>query len=66
MYTLLNKRLGKKLEHPRFGVWLTSDFNEAQNMLRVCKQCASTYGPIEDDFVILDLETDNESTDSCE
>jgi hypothetical protein len=58
-YALLNKRTGQRLEHPRFGLWYTSDFSEAEEMLAACKEwlAASNMTEFELDFVIIDTET---------
>lgn len=36
-YTLYNQRENRFLKHPRFGVWETSNKEEAERMLELCK-----------------------------
>ena len=61
-YTLYNKKLDRKLVHPRVGVWFTSDLNEAKSMLTSCHQYldASSLSALKSDFVVIDLETGEE------
>jgi hypothetical protein len=61
-YTLYNKKLDRKLEHPIIGLWHTSDIQEARNMLLACKEwlCASGMSDLESDFTIVIAETGEE------
>ncbi len=56
LYSLYNKRLDKKLNHPRVGVWYTANLTEAEDMLKACLGYVGTIG-VEGyaaDFVIVD------------
>lgn len=61
-FTLYNKRLNRQLRHPQIGLWYTTDFNEACDMLKACKEYVCTLGQpgYDSDFVIVDAETDEE------
>ena len=63
MYTLFNKRINRQLIHPRYGLWCAPTLQEAREMLASCKKCAENYGPIAGDFVIVNIETDEEVED---
>jgi hypothetical protein len=62
MYTLLNKRLNRKLEHPEYGIWTTPDIKQADEMLRACREylVASELSHLFNDFVIIDNDTEEE------
>lgn len=60
MYTLFNKRINKRLTHPRYGLWCAPTLEEAHKMLAACHKCAEHYGPLAGDFVIIDVETGEE------
>jgi len=58
-YSLLNTSTGKKLTHPKIGLWFTTDLTEAQNALKDCHQYldAVGLGTMKDQFVVVDAET---------
>jgi len=62
MYTLLNKKTGKTLTHPRVGLWFTPDIEEAKDMLVACKEylVAERLDGLLPDFVIVDAESGKE------
>lgn len=62
LYSLYNKRLEKKLNHPRVGVWYTPNLAEAEDMLKACRGYVGTIGVAGyvDDFVIVDTITGEE------
>lgn len=67
-YTLYNKRLGRRLSHPKIGLWYTSDIDEAIEMLDACHEylrCSGLAGN-EEDFVIVEVETGKIVSDSDE
>jgi hypothetical protein len=61
-YTLYNKRLNKKLTHPKVGVWFTNNLDEAKDMLKSCKGYLTSCNltALELDFVIINAETEEE------
>lgn len=61
-YTLYNKRLKRRLTHPRIGLWFTNDLQEAQDMLKACHQHLAGHNlpGMDDDFCIIEVETGNE------
>jgi hypothetical protein len=61
-YTLLNKRLNRRLTHPAVGLWFTPRLDEAQDMLKACHEYlhACNLGHLAEDFVIVDVETGEE------
>lgn len=59
LYTLYNKRLEKKLTHPKYGLWCTPDLKEAEEMLKACKEYLISLNLPESEFsnfVIFDIE----------
>jgi hypothetical protein len=59
LYTLYNKKLNKKLIHPRVGLWYTADFEDAKATLKACYEYLDAIGVKDhDDFVIMDAETE--------
>jgi len=64
-YTLLNKRLNRRLTHPSVGLWFTPHLHEAADMLKACKEYleASNLNNLSDDFVVIDAETGEEIHD---
>tara|TARA_Y100000034_G_scaffold40932_1_gene50382 strand:- start:2461 stop:2664 length:204 start_codon:yes stop_codon:yes gene_type:complete len=61
-YSLFNKRLKRKLEHPVIGLWNTPDLDEANEMLAACHEYLNAVGAnhLRDDFVVIDVETQEE------
>lgn len=61
-YTLYNKRLERRLSHPRIGLWFTNDLTEAEEMLEACHEYlrASGLEGNEEDFVVIDVKTGEE------
>lgn len=61
-YSLLNKRLDRKLKHPKIGIWYTNDLVEAKEMLKSCLGYLSASGlsDFKDDFIIIDEATGKE------
>jgi hypothetical protein len=61
-YTLYNKRLKRRLTHPRIGLWFTNDLQEAQEMLTACQQYLSGHSldGLHDDFCIIEIESGEE------
>ena len=61
-YTLYNKRLEKRLTHPRVGLWFTNSLSEADEMLESCHEYlrSSGLGGNEEDFVVIDVESGKE------
>ena len=60
-YTLYNKKLNRRLVHPRIGLWYTNDMEEARNMLESCHEYLRAI-KMENmcDFVIIDIESGDE------
>ena len=58
-YTLYNKRLNRRLTHPRIGLWFTNDLNEAKDMLKSCNDyvLGNNIQGIRQDFCIIDVES---------
>lgn len=56
-YTLLNKRLNRRLTHPAVGLWFTPSLQEAQDMLAACQDYlrACNLHALLDDFVLIDV-----------
>jgi hypothetical protein len=54
VYTLLNKKLNRRLIHPKFGLWSTPDLIKAEEMLKCCHDYV---GDMKDDFIIIHVET---------
>lgn len=56
-YTLFNKRLNRKLTHPKVGLWFTTDIKEAEDMLKSCKEYIRAIGvdQIINDFEIIEI-----------
>ena len=56
-YGLLNKRLNRKLTHPKVGLWFTNNIEEAEDMLKACKEYLAAIGAeaLSDDFEIVEL-----------
>jgi len=67
-YSLYNKRLDRKLKHPKIGIWYSNDFDEAKKMLEACMEYleASGLSDFKEDFVILDESTGNEINTSAD
>ena len=67
-YTLYNKSLKKKLVHPVVGLWYTNDMEEAEEMLKLCKEHIAELAKQQPDnadlaqldIVIIDAETEKE------
>ena len=61
-YILFNKFLDRKLVHPVYGVWTTPELDEAQKMLKVCKQYLMAQGleDIQNKFVIVEEDSGQE------
>lgn len=61
-YTLYNKRIDKKLTHPKVGVWFTLNLQEAKDMLKSCLEYldATNLSQLKPDFVIINAETGDE------
>jgi len=61
-YTLFNKNLGKRLVHPRIGLWFTNDIEKARNMLESCREYlrAINMEKMCEFFVIIDVESGDE------
>jgi len=61
-YALLNKRLNRKLIHPRVGLWFTPSLEEARETLKACHEYLEAIGAKDQipDFVIIDAETSEE------
>lgn len=61
-YGLYNKKLDKKLTHPVVGVWYTTNYQEAEEMLTACHQYLEVSGlsHMKNDFAIIDVENGNE------
>ncbi len=58
MYTLYNKKLKKNLTHPAVGLWFTPKLEEAQDMLKACREyIEATQLPLSKDIVIRVVET---------
>ena len=63
-FTLYNKKLDRKLSHPKYGMWKTSDIKVAEDMLKSCKDylVAINVPKAEfDNFVIWDVEGNKEA-----
>jgi hypothetical protein len=59
-YTIYNKRLERRLIHPRVGVWYTNDLEEAISMLAACQDYVRTMDMDPTAFVLWDVEEDKE------
>jgi len=61
-YALLNKLNDQLLMHPRIGLWVTFDRQEAEEMLESCKEYLEAEGleSLQENFVIVDPETRKE------
>jgi hypothetical protein len=61
-YSLYNKRLDRKLKHPKIGIWYSNDLKEAEEMLKACKGYLDSSGlsDFKDNFVIIDETTGKE------
>ena len=61
-FTLLNKKLNRKLTHPRIGLWFSNDLEEAKSMLSACREYldASGFEDMKSDFVIINADTEEE------
>jgi hypothetical protein len=58
-YTLYNKKLDRKLKHPAYGFWYTTDLEDAKRALQEfydLLKLRNLYA-LKDDFVIIDEET---------
>ncbi len=65
MLTLYNKRIGKRLTHPKLGLWYTNDLSEARSMLDSLKSYLQEGGleTLLSDFVVIDVDTGEEVND---
>ena len=63
-YALYNKKLNKKLIHPRVGVWYTTDLEDAKKTLAACHEYLEAIGAENEreHFIIINLETSEEIT----
>jgi hypothetical protein len=61
-YSLYNKRLDRKLKHPKIGIWYSNDLKEAEEMLEACNGYLDSSGlaDFKKDFVIIDEITGKE------
>ncbi len=61
-YTLYNKKFMCYLTHPQIGLWSTSDFEEAEEMLAACVEFARSFNipGYEQQFIIVDAENHEE------
>lgn len=59
-YTLYNKRLERRLIHPRIGVWYTTNLDEAVSMLEACRDYIRTLDMDPEDFCLWDMEEESE------
>ncbi len=59
-YTLYNKRLQRRLIHPRVGVWYTTDIEEAISMLNACHDYLRALDLDPASCVLWDMENDKE------
>lgn len=59
-YTIYNKRLERRLIHPRVGVWYTTDLEEAVSMLEACWAYIRTLDMDPDDFCLWDMDEEKE------
>jgi|TARA_Y100000034_G_scaffold100478_1_gene123897 hypothetical protein len=61
-YGLFNKKLQRRLVHPKIGLWFTSNLDEAKNMLESCHEYlrATKMENMCEFFVIIDVESGDE------
>lgn len=61
-YKLFNKAHNRELVHPKLGLWMTSDLQEAKNMRKViCDYLRSNgWEAMENEIVIKNCETNEE------
>ena len=57
-YTLYNKRLERRLDHPTVGLWYTLDLKEAKDMLLACQDYlrATGLGEYVGEFVVIEVD----------
>ncbi len=54
-YTIHNKLLNKNLTHPAVGLWFTPKLEEAEDMLKACKEYVRSLGMSDEDYVIIEV-----------
>lgn len=61
-YTLYNKKLDRRLVHPKVGLWFTTELEEAKAMRQSCLEYLNTsnLSTLAADFVVIDAETGEE------
>jgi len=62
VYTLYNKKLDKRLTHPKVGLWYTPSLDEAKDMLKACHEYleATHIGHLSNDFIVIEVESGEE------
>ncbi len=57
-YALFNKKLNVHLIHPKIGIWSSSNYEQAQEMLSACQGYVKSLNiaDYEQEFIIVDLE----------
>jgi hypothetical protein len=61
-FYLYNKQSGRKLTHPKYGIWLAPTLEDAKKMLTACHNYVSVLEVpnMTEQFVIMDAETSQE------